>query len=538
MTTQLAAQSTYEPPVWTEWHGETGIPGVFPSGNGPHAGVLRPVFEQFLLSMRFFGCLDERRGEPPYIRRVEIPSLGGAREIVEFRSASGLPSSADRDKFMAFCRIAMEQRARDGQLTNPVSFTAGRLLNELGLKSDGGTHYAEIYDWTQRMVDTTITSKKVVFFAASRSYSNSSEHVFESSKRVGSQIDKRTAERYEVVLAPWVLNNLNAGYAIAEDFATYKSLKRPTAKAIFGPLHFWFAGSGGLQIQREYTELCTFLGIQSYEYQSKIRSTLGEALKELVQVKYLAAWDLQLRASLPGYKVVLWPGEAILDSLKRSSLSFTHGDQAGAAVPALPAPNAAGDTETHGFALTSLEALGMNPVIAEKLLQTYDPSRVLDVVEWVSFRKENADPKNKPTNPAGLVVYMLRKGEPVPAGFVTTREKQAIEATRLLAAESGQQKMLLQIEFDTWKNQQVEKEIATRYPGAALDAKIAEIVAELRRNDKQFASLAPDQRNFIARQKLFAEIRELQPFPPIEAWAKKGNQWARLSQQSLFANSA
>ena len=68
-------------------------------------------------------------------------------------------------KYLAFMRIAMNQRRLSGQLSNPVRFTGYRLLKELG-HSFAGDNYEDIGQWGQRMVDTTITSEHVIYLAA------------------------------------------------------------------------------------------------------------------------------------------------------------------------------------------------------------------------------------------------------------------------------------------------------------------------------------------------------------------------------------
>ena len=144
-------------------------------------------------------------------------------------------------------------------------------------------------------------------------------HVFESFQRVGKQSGSARSEEFEVVLAEWLLDNLNTNYAISEDFVAYRQLKRPTAKGIFGPLHLWFKASQGRAVEKDYRQLCMLLGIQPYAYLSKIKSTMGKALDELVTVRYLSRWDVQPMSSKDGYKIVLWPGEDLLRSLALSA---------------------------------------------------------------------------------------------------------------------------------------------------------------------------------------------------------------------------
>ena len=85
------------------------------------------------------------------------------------------------------------------------------------------------------------------------------------------------------------LENLNVNYVIPEDFTVYKKLKRPTARAIFGLLHMWFKATDG-PVERDYDSLlcaCS-LSVKSYKFVSKIKSTMGKALDELVAIRYLS----------------------------------------------------------------------------------------------------------------------------------------------------------------------------------------------------------------------------------------------------------
>jgi hypothetical protein len=170
------------------------------------------------------------------------------------------------------------------------------------------------------MTDTTITSEKVVYRAAKKVYSDEVLHVFRSFKSTGESnlngSDRQ--EHYEVMLEDWLIENLNQRYVIPEDFNAYKMLTRPTAKGIFGNLHLWFHASQGRTVEKDYAELCNLLNVQVYPHLSKIRSTMGLALNELVNIKYLDKWDVQPMSSKDGYKIVLSPGPALMRVLRES----------------------------------------------------------------------------------------------------------------------------------------------------------------------------------------------------------------------------
>ena len=55
----------------------------------------------------------------------------------------GLPTTADRDKYMAFIKILTDRKARLGEIQNPIGFRAYELPKHLGL-TDAGYRYEEV----------------------------------------------------------------------------------------------------------------------------------------------------------------------------------------------------------------------------------------------------------------------------------------------------------------------------------------------------------------------------------------------------------
>lgn len=180
-------------------------------------------FEKNLLQIGFFGAHDTRH-KTQSTRRIEQTVNREGQKIrvaAEFRASQelGLPSTSDRDKYIAFTRIVMEEKNRRGLISNPIRFTGYRMLKELGL-SYSGENYEDINRWGQRMADTTITSEQVIYLAAKKRYANKTVHVFRSFTRAGqSNLDDTTrTECFEVVLEDWLLENLNQSYVVPEDF--------------------------------------------------------------------------------------------------------------------------------------------------------------------------------------------------------------------------------------------------------------------------------------------------------------------------------
>jgi hypothetical protein len=493
----------------------------------PFVGTDLIKFERNLLRIGFFPAYEEPNAKPRHVRRIEqTKTIDGQRmtAAIEFRAPKSLPTSSDRDKFMGFSKICAEQRARVGRLLNPIRFTGYRLLQELG-QTDSGANYEEINAWGERMADTTITSEKVVFFAASRRYANKTIHVFESFQRVGFSTDKKKSEVYEVVLADWLLENLNVNYVIPEDFTVYKKLKRPTARAIFGLLHMWFKATNGRAVERDYEQLCLFLSVKSYKFVSKIKSTMGKALDELVAIRYLSRWEIQPMVTTGGYKFVLWPGRDILQCLNEIPTLTAKGNTQNSLLD-----STAESIEPQGFtveaqeALMALLSLGVLSSKANSLIKQSDPNRILDLAEY-AVHLANTAPKNRPIgNPAGLLIYWLRNDISVPSTFETSRRRKEIESAKQVRAIEQQQRIEREAAYSEWKEAQVEKELATRYPGAEMEKTINEIMLQRQKSDPLFARVKREQHAILARQILQKEVREQMALPSYEGWTKTNAQ--------------
>ncbi len=410
-------------------------------------------FEKNLLQIGFFGANDSR-DKNRTTRRVEQVVMRNGNKIkvaAEFRGsdALGLPSTTDRDKFIALLKIISEERVKTGCILNPVRFSGYRLIQELGL-SRNGEIYEEILRWGKRMTDTTITSEQVVYRAAKKVYSDETLHVFRAFRRTGSSNLNGTErqENYEVVLEDWLLENLNQRYVIPEDFNAYKHLTRPTAKGIFGNLHLWFHASSGKPVEKDYADLCNLLNVQVYPHLSKIKSTMGLALNELVAIKYISKWDVQKMSSKLGYKVMLLPGEEllrILDSTRPERRDLS---------PALPelttnttSPRELSVEEEQAQAL--LKQHGVLPAKAASLVVSLGHEVVTDTVEYLASNALGGR-RRKVENPAGLIIYSLENGMPIPAGFSSSRQRRADEEARNAKSRADSSRMRDEIAYCEW----------------------------------------------------------------------------------------
>jgi hypothetical protein len=477
-------------------------------------------FEKNLLQIGFFGANDAR-DKNRTSRRIEQIVVRNGNKIkvaAEFRGseALGLPSTTDRDKFIALLKIVSEERVKTGFISNPIRFSGYRLIQELGL-SRNGEIYEEILRWGKRMTDTTITSEQVVYRAAKKVYSDEVLHVFRSFRRTGSSNLNGTErqEHYEVVLEDWLLENLNQRYVIPEDFNAYKALTRPTAKGIFGNLHLWFHASQGRPVEKDYSELCNLLNVQAYPHLSKIKSTMGLALNELVAIKYLSKWDVQKMSSKAGYKIVMLAGEellAILDTNRPERRDRAISAEVGSSEGILQRLSA----DELG-AIELLKQHGVLPAKAQKLVAALGHEAVVETVEYlaaqvISNKRKSVD------NPAGLIIYSLENALPVPAGFMSSRKLKAMEHAKHQRRLKEQKQLEEESAYAAWVDEQQERAVHEHYSDDTLSTKLDELVRDLTHRDERVRRMTEGARKDIAFRMLRKEIAAEVQLPSFEEW--------------------
>lgn len=470
-------------------------------------------FEKNLLQIGFFGSHDSRHNTQSSRRIEQIVYRGGNKVKVaaEFRGSEqlGLPSTSDRDKFIAFLKIVSEQRAVAGRITNPISFSGYRMIRDLGLARTGEM-YEDIMRWGKRMTDTTITSEKVVYFAVKKFYSDEVLHVFRSFRRTGNSNTKdgEKQETFEVVLEDWLLDNLNQRYVIPENFNDYKKLKRPTAKGIFGHLHLWFHASQGKPVEKDYSDLCLLLNIPAYKYQSKIESTMGLALDELKSIHYLSKWSVQPMSSKVGFKIVLSPGRELLAHLSNSRPEKKQLDRE---------QTEENTVEVQSAALESLIRHGIIHAKAEALSREIDPDKIVDVVEYVEHLISTST-KRKFDNPAGFIIYFLENDLSIPATFVTGRVRRRIATEDANERSQREQQASLEVNYVMWRDEKLDEALTLRFSKPALEARIKEVVQTRVRTDEIFKRVPAEQRTTLARQLIKKEVQKELNLPDFEQW--------------------
>ena len=495
-------------------------------------------FEKNLLQIGFFGAHERRGKQLTSSRRIEQWVNRDGKKIrvsAEFRSSDvlGLPSTADRDKYMGFMKLLMEMKLKTGLIQNPIRFSGYSLLKVLG-QCDSGENYDALNSWGQRMADTTITSEQVIYSSARKRYMNKTVHVFRSFMRVGSsKLDNSNKiDTFEVELEDWLLENLNESFVVPEDFNMYRKLVRPTAKGIFVYLYLWFFASKGKEVEKDYSELCALLNVRAYDHVSKIRETMGLSLKDLVGIGYLKSGDIKPMSSKAGYKLILSPGTAM-----KEVLSLTQRKQLAFAIN----PPDASLSEPCELAKLALIEQGVSSTKATELVRKYEPSGLLDRIEYVACQVE-ADRTKKIKNPAGFLITFIEGEQHIPTSFVTKRERQIEEERRFgleeaRAAENERQfaEMQLKQEYREWCMVQAEQIIAKQLAGDLLAKRLRDISSQLRK-DLNYAAIldrmSSDQRRRELTRALQQEIVKESDLPSFEEWTEANPQTSLFVENS------
>ena len=486
-------------------------------------------FEKNLLQIGFFGAHERRGKQLTSSRRIEQWVNRDGKKIrvsAEFRSSDvlGLPSTADRDKYMGFMKLLMDMKLKTGLIQNPIRFSGYSLLKVLG-QCDSGENYEALNNWGQRMADTTITSEQVIYSSVRKRYMNKTVHVFRSFTRVGSSnLDNSDkVDTFEVELEDWLLENLNESFVVPEDFNMYRKLVRPTAKGIFVYLYLWFFASKGKEVEKDYSELCALLNVRAYEHVSKIRETMGLSLNDLVEIGYLKGWDIKPMSSKTGYKLILAPGSAM-----KEVLSLTQRRQLAFATTPLDAPL----SEPCELAKSALIEQGVSPAKATELVRNHEPHGLIDRIEYVACQVETNRAKIK--NPAGFLINFIEGQQQIPATFRTKRQRQAederrAESDRHRSAEDTRDLVEMQArqEYRIWCDLQAERFISTQLVGDLLSKRLRELSSQLRKNQR-YATILDGMPSDIRRQEMMRAlkqeiVKELNP-PSFDEWTEQNPQ--------------
>ena len=474
--------------------------------------------EKSLHSLGFFASTTNRQNSRtvtqifrrPDGRRVQ------AKAIIEGIPSLGLPTTADRDKYMAFMKIALDQREVLGKLENPVRFCGADMIKLLRLRK-GGFHYDEINDWCKRMVATTIMSEASIFLADRRQFASDTFHVFDRVVLVGEELaDGNRSEFYQVHLSQWQLTNLNQGYLLPLDFNAYLRLRRDISKGLFGHLSVWFYASRGQTIEKKYIDLCQLLNICAYPHLSKAIAVIGPSLDELVEIGYLSDWELTRTVRGDEFKLVLSPGKRLLTL---PTFSKVVNPEARAALEAA-LPSWVHELVQRGVAERKARQLA---------LDVADHQPVFDQIEYAEYLiLQDRRGRSKISNPAGFLIWAIEQNLVVPEHFETTERRRHREAAEVRESEVQLHRMRLEDEFQDYCRDRV-KRLISGYSPERLELALQEQLKVVKREQPEWFSRVPEvTRRELAMSRLQTVVSAEADIPSFDAWRK------RHPEQCLF----
>lgn len=466
--------------------------------------------EKSLHSLGFFASTTNRETSRTVVQVIRRPDGQKiqAKAVIEGVQSLGLPTTADRDKYMAFMKIALDQRDKEGSMANPVRFTGSDMIKLLRLRK-GGFHYDEINDWCKRMVATTIMSEASIFLADRKQFATDTFHVFDRVVLVGEQLhDGTRSEFYQVHLSHWQLTNLNQGYMLPLDFNAYLKLKRDIAKALFGHLSVWFYASRGQAVEKSYTDLCQILNIRAYPHLSKAKAVIGPSLDELQAIGYLDEWDLVRGAGEGEFKLTLSPGKRLL------SLEHFAGALNPSTAPLNRLPDWIGALVERGVAERKSRQLALD-------ISPNQP--VLDQIEYAEhLLQQDSKSRKKIANPAGFIIWAIESNLSVPETFPTSRKQKMRELHEQDNAEQRYQQLQLESDYEDYCRAEVGKTFAAAYIGDALECAVREQLKHIRKEQPGWFEKASEaMRREVAVGKLHTVVREGMELASFEHWSKQ-----------------
>src|SRR5262249_41765273 len=107
--------------------------------------------EKNLASLGFFTPSSRRLqnlGKKSFtITSVENDKRVEMREKIVPSVDYALPTTADKDKWIALCKILTDILQKEGKVCNPVSFTSAKILRLLNKHRHSGKNYREVEEW-------------------------------------------------------------------------------------------------------------------------------------------------------------------------------------------------------------------------------------------------------------------------------------------------------------------------------------------------------------------------------------------------------
>jgi hypothetical protein len=511
-----------------------------------HEDVLPTNFakvEKSLASLGFFTPSSRRLRNAKvktitFTREVGGKKVEATAEIVP-SAISGLPITADQDKYLALQEMVTNIIQNEGKISNPIRFKSADLIRLLRNDTDAGKNYKEIYEWLDVMTSTTIVSNGVVYSFGQKRYVRDRFHVFDRSVSAGKELEDGTiADANYVWLSAWQLDNINNKYLLPIDLETYRQLRNHIAKALVPLLQVWlYASNKAGSFEKRYEDLCEILDVTKHRAPSLISRQLKPSLDELVHHGYLEKWRIEKMKTgdLKAYKVIFIHGPKFhRDRRKRIE---QKNDQARVVVaqsesPDEPSPlelgklepvpqpaavpdktatrsrsatprsasveeveqvrpqsqgmSAAEASDIQSVLLDALAARGLMASVAMKLLNALPAKRLESVPDYLEYWDSVKSAKD--VGP-GFLHELIKNGDPLPATFVTSRQREARRIVEERHNRIAMAKQSLDVAYEQYQEEALDRFIAEELPKEEYDRLYAAYKQQMLKQGSMFVNM-------------------------------------------------
>jgi len=235
------------------------------------------------------------------------------------------------------------------------------------------------------------------------------------------------------------VQHLHAGIVSLLNYDAYKQLKNHIAKHMVALIQNWFFAArhnSSLAIKKRYSELAQLLSIKLYSQRSRIISSIGPSLDELMKFNLLASWSLEKTSSGKDWKIIMTPGQALIARRRQAIQS--------------------GEMNDPRFE-ELVDALGKRGVRDDfgrrLLLDIPEDQPVLDQIEWADAQIAASPSTFK--NPPGFYISVIRKNVAVPSNFETSSRRelrrQQQDTTSLTGDHEDLKHRELEMKYDEYR---------------------------------------------------------------------------------------
>lgn len=106
-------------------------------------------------------------------------------------------------------------------------------------------------------------------------------------------------------------------------------------------------------------------------------------------------------------------------------------------------------------------------------------------------------------NPAGLIIYSIENGLPVPASFVSSRKRRTVDETRESEVSERQREATERLLYREWLEDEQEHVIRGQLSQAELDIKLTAMTRTLNQSDNRFRDMPQKSKTEFARRMAF-----------------------------------